>query len=280
MTLYPPPANDEIVIVNDPVHRLNMQHLFGSEMMMKVLAAMLLAFGLAVPAFADSFSADQKGEIESIVKSYLLEHPEVVRDAIVALDAKEKRDAAALQADALVNSAKTIMHNELDGVIGNSKGDVTIVEFMDYNCGWCRKSIKEMQSLVKQDKNVRVVMKEFPIFGEGSDYAARAAMASAKQGKYWEFHQALFATPGKVTSDTVDQTAKQVGLDLAKLKVDMKDPAFAANILATAKLASDLQFTGTPGFIIDNKIYPGYIPLDEMMAGLTQVRANGGCKAC
>ena len=113
-----------------------------------------------------------------------------------------------------------------------------------------------------------------------SDYAARAAMASVKQGKYWEFHQALFATPGKVTSDTVDQTAKQVGLDLAKLKVDMKDPAFAANILATAKLASDLQFTGTPGFIIDNKIYPGYIPLDEMMAGLTQVRANGGCKAC
>ena len=217
--------------------------------MLKVLAALLLAFGLAVPAFADSFTADQKSEIESIVKSYLLEHPEVVRDAIVALDAKEKKDAAALQADALANSAKTIMHNELDGVIGNSKGDVTVVEFMDYNCGWCRKSIKEMQSLVKQ-------------------------------GKYWEFHQALFATPGKVTIETVDQTAKQVGLDLAKLKVDMKDPAIAANILATAKLAGDLQFTGTPGFIIDNKIYPGYIPLDEMMAGLTQVRANGGCKAC
>jgi len=78
----------------------------------------------------------------------------------------------------------------------------------------------------------------------------------------------------------VDQTAKQVGLDLAKLKVDMTDPAIAAHILATAKLAGDLQFTGTPGFIIDNKIYPGYIPLDEMMAGLTQVRANGGCKAC
>ena len=280
MTPRPPQASDEIVIVNEPVHRLNMLQVTGSEMMMKVLATLLLALGLAVPAFADSFTADQKSEIESIVKSYLLEHPEVVRDAIVALDAKEKKDAAALQADALANSAKTIMHSELDGVIGNSKGDVTVVEFMDYNCGWCRKSIKEMQSLVKQDKNVRVVMKEFPIFGEGSDYAARAAMASVKQGKYWEFHQALFATPGKVTIETVDQTAKQVGLDLAKLKVDMTDPAIAAHILATAKLAGDLQFTGTPGFIIDNKIYPGYIPLDEMMAGLTQVRANGGCKAC
>ena len=247
---------------------------------MKFLAAMLLVFGLAVPSFADSLSGDQKSEVEGIIKSYLLEHPEVVRDAIMALDAKEKKEAAQAQASVLAQSAKAIMHSEMDGVIGNPKGDVTLVEFMDYNCGWCHKSIKEMQALVKQDKNVRIVLKEFPIFGEGSDYAARAAMASVKQGKYWEFHQALFAIQGKVTIESVDQTAKQIGLDVAKMKTDMKDPAIAAAILANAKLAQDLQFTGTPGFIIDNKIYPGYIPLDEMMAGLAEVRANGGCKFC
>ena len=253
--------------------------------MTKILAALLLAFGLALPALADNFSADQKGEIESIVKAYLLEHPEVIRDAIVALDAKEKKDAAQAQANSLNDSAKAIMHSDVDGVVGNPKGDVTMVEFMDYNCGWCKKGIKEVQTLVQSDKNVRIVMKEFPIFGHTSEYAAKAALASVKQGKYWELHQALFVATLPRDNDAageaaVEKIAKSVGIDVAKMKDDMKTPAIIDAIAANVDLAQKLQFTGTPGFNIDNKVYPGYIPLDEMTAGLASVRANGGCKVC
>lgn len=253
--------------------------------MKRLLAALFLALGLAMPALADSLSADQKAEFEGLIKSYLMEHPEVVRDAIMALDAKEKQAAADAQANAMTSSAKAIMHNDMDGVVGNPKGDVTIVEFMDYNCGWCKKGIKEVQNLVQNDKNVRIVMKEFPIFGPTSEYAAKAALASVKQGKYWELHQALFAATLPREDQTagqaaVDKIAKSVGLDLARLKEDMKAPAINATLIANTELAQKLQFTGTPGFIIDNKVYPGYIPLDEMTASLAQVRANGGCKMC
>jgi protein-disulfide isomerase len=165
-------------------------------------------------------------------------------------------------------------------VIGNPKGDVTLVEFMDYNCGWCKKSMVEMQALLKVDKNVRVVMKEFPIFGAGSEYAAKAALASVKQGKYWQFHQAMFAAESKITPELVDQIAVEQGLDLAKLKTHMQDPAIIANIQKTNILAQTLLFTGTPAFIVDNQVSPGYVPIDTLQNMVVSVRANGGCKIC
>jgi protein-disulfide isomerase len=252
---------------------------------MKYLVVLIFALGLVLPAHGEPFNGDQKSEIEGIVKAYLLEHPEVIRDAIIALDAKEKKAAAADQAGALSASAQAIMHSPIDGVVGNPKGDVTIVEFMDYNCGWCKKGIKEVQTLVKGDKNVRVVMKEFPIFGHTSEYAAKAALAAAKQGKYWDMHQALFAATlprddNAAGEAAVDKIAKSVGLDVARMKTDMKDSSIIDAIANNVDMAQKLQFTGTPGFIIDNKVFPGYIPLDEMQASLASVRANGGCKVC
>jgi protein-disulfide isomerase len=125
-----------------------------------------------------------------------------------------------------------------------------------------------------------VVMKEFPIFGEGSEYAAKAALASVKQGKYWQFHQALFAAPSKVTPQVVDQIAQEQGLDLAKLKSDMKDPAILATMQKNQLLAQSLAINGTPGFVIDDQLSPGYLPLDGLQAMVATVRANGGCKLC
>lgn len=243
-----------------------------------LIAAAFLPF--IVPTLANSFSPAQKTEIENLMKSYLLTHPEVLRDMASALDASDKKTAEDARGKGLTSQAKEIFHDGMDGVVGNPKGDVTVVEFMDYNCGWCRKGIKGVQSLVKSDPNVRVVMKEFPIFGEGSEYAAKAALASARQGKYWEFHQALFASPGKVTAEVTDQIAQQVGLDVPKMKIDMADPAIVAQIQKTNDLAQSLQLTGTPAFIIDKKLYPGYIELSEIQASLATVRANGGCQIC
>ena len=235
---------------------------------------------LSIPAFAQSFSPAQKTEIEKVVKDYLLTHPEILRDMATALDAQDKKTTDDGRGKALMSQSKEIFHDGMDGIVGNPKGDVTVVEFMDYNCGWCRKGIKEIQSLVKSDPNVRVIMKEFPIFGEGSEYAAKAALASARQGKYWEFHQALFASEGKVTAEVTDQIAKDVGLDVVKMKADMADPAIVAQIQKNTQLAQTLQLTGTPAFIVDKKLYPGYIQLPEIQASLADVRANGGCQLC
>jgi protein-disulfide isomerase len=206
---------------------------------LSLIAACLMA--LTVPVLADNFSPAQKTQIEKIVKDYLMQHPEILRDMANALDAADKETADNARGQVLTTNAKDIFHDGLDGIVGNPKGDVTIVEFMDYNCGWCRKGIKEIQSLVKSDPNVRVIMKEFPIFGEGSEYAAKAALASAKQGKYWELHQALFATQGKVTPEITDDVAKSVGIDLAKMKADMADPAIDAQIQKTTQLAQTLH---------------------------------------
>lgn len=235
---------------------------------------------ISVSAFAGAFTDDQKKEMESLIHDYLVAHPEVLQEMVQKLDAQQKQAAADTRNTALSSAAKDIYHNELDGVAGNPKGDVTIVEFMDYNCGWCRKSVKEMQSVVAQDKNVRVVLKEFPIFGEGSEYAARAAMASVKQNKYWAFHQALFAHQGQVDAAATDAIAKSVGLDVAKMKEDMKSADINANIDKTKQLADQLQFTGTPGFIIGDQVFPGYEEQDKILATIANARAGGGCKYC
>ena len=245
-----------------------------------LFAALVLGLGLALPAYADSFTPAQQDELQNLVRNYLVQHPEILREMANALDAKDKKAEIETRANVLSSNAKDIFHNAGDSIAGSEKGDVTVVEFMDYNCGWCRKSVKEMQSIVGTDKKVRVIMKEFPIFGEGSEYAARAAMASVKQGKYWEFHQALFATEGKVTPQSTDATAKSIGIDVAKMKADMKSPEIAATLVKNQQLAAALLITGTPAFIVDGTLFPGYEQKDVLIAAIAGVRANGGCKLC
>ncbi len=248
--------------------------------LISVFIALFLSFGFWAPAQADSFTPAQQDELKALVHTYLIEHPEILREVANALDAKDKKTEQDARVNVLSSSAKDIFHNVGDAVAGSDKGDVTVVEFMDYNCGWCRKSVKEMQAIVATDKKVRVVMKEFPIFGEGSEYAAKAALASVKQGKYWQFHQALFATEGKVTVESTDATAKSIGIDVAKMKADMKDPAIAATMAKNQQLASALLITGTPAFIVDGTLFPGYEQKDALLAAIAGVRANGGCKLC
>jgi len=258
---------------------------------MRFIIAILSLLLLARPALAENFNDAQKQEIGEVVKTYLLAHPELLKDMIEKLKSKEDADAAAEQGAAVATSAKNIFHDQLDGVVGNPQGDVTVVEFLDYNCGWCKKSIKAMQELVKKDPQLRVVIKEWPIFGYTSEYAASAATASVKQNKYWAFHQALFEAnlPHPQQDDeatraageaAVEKIAKSVGIDVAKMKADMKDKAVVDNLANTAKLASALKFTGTPGFLINKNVYPGYLELAVMEKEIGKERANGVCKDC
>ena len=245
-----------------------------------LITALVFGLSLAFAAKAGTFSDDQKKEMEEIVHSYLTEHPEILNEIVEKLKVKEEKDATTAQSETLATSSKNIFHNAIDGVVGNPNGDVTIVEFMDYNCSWCHKSIKNVQELVKKDKNLRVVLKEWPIFGAGSEAGARAAMAAAKQGKYWELHQALFSFQGQVTAEVVMQVAKANGLDMAKLKVDMASAEVDANLASTLKLATALKFTGTPGFLVNKNVFPGYMELARMESMVAEERAKGVCKDC
>ena len=243
------------------------------------LAAGLLAF--APLASADqSFSEAQKKEIGEIVRAYLLDNPDVLVEVSKELENRQQEADAKKRDGALQENAKAIFQSPHDYVAGNPKGDVTMVEFFDYNCGWCKKGFPEVMSLLGKDKNLRFVLKEFPIFGGDSDYAAMAAIASRKQGKYWEFHQALLGHEGKVTKAIVDETAVKVGLDLKKLKVEMESKEVAQVIADNRKLAEDLAISGTPAFIIDDNLVPGYLPMDGLIAAINDVRTGGGCKLC
>ena len=246
-------------------------------------SALLATFMMVLPAVAwaeTSFTDAQKAEIGDIVREYLLSHPEILMDVSQELENRQKLAEADKREKALVANAKELFDSPDDLVAGNPDGDVTMVEFFDYNCGWCKKGLPEVLSLVEKDKNLKIVMKEFPIFGGDSDYAAKAALASNKQGKYWDFHVALLAHEGKVTRESVDEIAKAQGLDLDKLKADMDAPDVAKVLQRNQRLAEQLAISGTPAFIIDNNVIPGYLPADGLMAAIADVRANGGCKLC
>lgn len=251
--------------------------MFKSTIRPAVLAFSLAAAGIAYGA---EFNDGQKREIGEIVRQYLLEHPELLREVGSALEQKEKAAEDALRKEALAAHADKVFRNEAHFVAGNPEGDVTMAEFFDYNCGWCKKGLPEVVKLVEADKNLRFVLIEFPIFGEDSEYAARAALAARKQGKYWELHLAMLGHQGKIDAATVDSLAAANGLDMTRLKADMADPAIAAVIADNHALAQALAINGTPAFIIDQTVVPGYLPQDGLMAAINEVRAGGGCKLC
>lgn len=239
----------------------------------------IFAVAMLSGVHAASLSPEQKTEMQELIRSYLLENPEILRDMATKLEAKDKQAEDDMREKALTTLAPQIFKTADDPSVGNPNGDVTIVEFMDYNCGWCKKSMQEVSTLLKSDAKVRVVFKEFPIFGEHSEYAARAALAAAKQNKYWDLHQAMFTHDGQVTTDVVNQLAEGLGLDLAKLKTDIESKEVGERIAANMQLGKELAINGTPAFIIDDQVHGGYLPMEGLVSSIAEVRANG-CKLC
>ena len=225
-------------------------------------------------------SPEQRAAIETIIREYLLSHPEILVEVSKELETKQQAQAAAMAKSTIAEKKALIYRSPADVVLGNPQGDITVVEFFDYNCGWCKKAVDEVQKLVKSDPQVRVVMKELPIFGgPNSVLAAKAAMASIAQGKYWEFHQALMRER-QVTPENLFKVAEKVGLDVAKLKTDMAKPEIEATIKETMALAQNLGIDGTPGFMVDAKINPGYMPHEQITEMIAEVRKTGGCTVC
>jgi protein-disulfide isomerase len=243
------------------------------------LAAMGLFTALAIAPVL-GFTDAEKKDIGEVVKQYLLEHPEVLQDAMSELKRRQEEAEAKAQSSAIKENAAAIFRSEADLVGGNPKGKVTMVEFFDYNCGYCKRAFPDVMKMIKADGDLRLVMKEFPILGPGSTFAARAALASRKQGKYWEYHVALMAHEGKMDEAAALAIAGQVGLDVEKLKRDMDSTDVTSVIDANMKLAETLTIQGTPAFIIDKTLIPGAIGYEGLAAAVKDVRDAGGCQVC
>lgn len=221
--------------------------------------ALSAAFLLPGSAIAQDKPLDREA-VEAIVREYILSHPEIITEAIQVLQQREEEAQRKAVSDAIAANREELERSKTSPVIGNPKGDVTLVEFFDYNCPYCRQAKAELKAALEEDKGVRVVLKEFPILGPGSTAAARAALAAQKQGKYAAFHDALMSHPGRIQDEaTVFQIAEETGLDMARLKTDMEAADIQAELDANAELAAKLGVRGTPAFVIGDTLIPSAV---------------------
>ena len=240
--------------------------------------ATILAVGvIAAPASAQqNETLTDKAKMEQIIHDYLMAHPEVILESVDNYQKQQEKAAAQKQAQALIDRRQELQRTPDDPVIGNPNGDVTIVEFFDYRCPYCKSVAPAFIELYEKDGNARFVLKEFPILGPESEFAAKAALAAQKQGKYRDLHLAMMAFKGKLTNDDVRQLAAKVGIDVPKLENDMQDPAITAAINRNYALAEALGIKGTPAFIIGDELVPGAITTEEMRKRIAAVRNPPG----
>jgi protein-disulfide isomerase len=223
---------------------------------------------------ASLWASMPKDEFERRVQSYLLDHPEVIIESVNRMEARERASAEAESQTIIKSHSDELFHDINSPVGGNPNGDVTLVEFFDYNCPYCRQMVPVMMQAETADPQLRVVYKEFPILGPNSTFAAKAAFAAHKQGKYVAFHRALYQVRGTVDSSKVTEVAATVGLDADRLKADMEDPAIAALLEKNLALARALRIDGTPGFVAGSQILRGAIDLNALQAFIQEARGK------
>jgi protein-disulfide isomerase len=252
---------------------------FASTFLKGISIACLMGATLAAqPATAAEFTDAQKAEIIETVRTFLLENPELLQEMIAAMELKEQAALAEMASRGITDNAKILFRSEADAVLGNPEGDVTVVEFFDYNCGYCKRAHPDVAALLERDKNVRFVYKEFPILGPGSLVASKAAIASKKQGKYESFHNAMMEHGSPLDEDAVFAIAQEQGLDIEKLKQDMEAPEVKAQIEQSYRLAQALGINGTPAYVVGNRLVPGALGVDRIAETVNEVRAAGACK--
>lgn len=221
-----------------------------------------------------SASALSQDLTDAAIERYIRAHPEVIVQSLQALEAKREAELRERQKVALATKQHDLLHDPTSPVSGNPKGEITVVEFYDYRCGYCKKAASAVTELQKDDPRVRVVYKDFPILGEPSELAAKAALASQAQGKHQIFHEALLASHADMTREEILKIAVHVGLDAKRLEADMANPQWQAVIEKNRALAQELGISGTPGFIVGNELVPGALDLNGLKELI--VRAGQG----
>jgi protein-disulfide isomerase len=246
------------------------------------LTAAALAVGVTQLARAQSFTDAQRGELEQIIKSYLIAHPEVLEDMTAELTKRQQAAETEKHRVAVKQDAETIFNSPRGVTVGNRQGDVTFVEFFDYNCGYCKRAMTDMLDLMKSDPKLRVVLKEFPVLGPGSVEAAQVAVAVRMQdpsgAKYLDFHQRLLGGRGQADKARALAAAKEAGLDMARLEKDLSSPEVKATLEENFKLAENMGLNGTPSYVIGDQVVVGAVGLEGLTHKISEARC--GKAAC
>ena len=246
---------------------------------LRLALAVALVFPLGAAAgHAQSLSSSPRGEIEKIIREYLISHPEVLQEAIAALEKRQAAAEAAKHQVAIKDNAEALFNSTRHVVIGNPKGDVTFVEFFDYNCGYCKRAMGDMLALMKADGKLRVVLKEFPVLGENSVETARVAVAVRMQDKtgkkYLEFHQKLLSGRGRADKSRALAVAKEVGLDVARIERDIAGDEVRKSLEESFKLAEKLGLNGTPSYVIGDNVVVGAVGLEALREKINSARCG------
>lgn len=249
--------------------------------MKRLALAAALALGTALPAAAFDISAmtdDERAAFRDEIRAYLLDNPEVLLEAIGILENREAEAAAQADAALVAANAEAIFEDDWSWIGGNPEGDVTIVEFLDYRCSYCRRAFPEVEELLTSDGNIRIIVKEFPILGEESVLASRFAISTLQNAgdeAYKAVHDALMTMRASVTLDTLEELGDTLGLDTDAIIAGMGDPEVDRIIRDNRALAQTLQITGTPTFVFGDALLRGYVPLDGMRQIVNDQRSDG-----
>jgi protein-disulfide isomerase len=248
----------------------------------RLFTAGLLTAGLAATvapgARAQSFTPAQRGEIEAILKDYLLKNPEVLQEVMGELEKRQALAEAEKHRAGVKEHAEIIFSSPRQVTLGNAQGDVTVVEFFDYNCGYCKRAMGDMLDLMKGDGKLKFVLKEFPVLGEGSTQAAQVAVAVRMQDKtgkkYLEFHQKLLSNRGAVDKARAVAAAKEVGLDMARLEKDMASDEVKETLAESFKIAEALGLNGTPSYVVGSDVVVGAVGLKTLKEKINTARCG------
>lgn len=232
---------------------------------MRLLTLIVLTLFISPAVNAQEFTAEQTTQIKKLMEEYLLENGKVVLESVEKYqDAQEAESRKASEKE-----AKKFLDNLKDKanlpMTGNKDGDITLIEFFDYNCGYCRRALDELVTVLEKDKKLRVIFFDMPILGPASFEASKWSLAAQKQGKYFEYHQALLNHDGQKDEATFKKLAKDIGLDVEQLEKDKEDKAIKTLLEENIAQAQSLGIRGTPGFIINGQIFPGYMPASKII---------------
>lgn len=245
------------------------------------LRTLALAFAMLLPLAAHAqtapptFSPDQQRAIGAIVREYLLANPDLIREVFNALERREGEAQAAAQAAIIRQNADELFRTGPHAVLGNPNGNVTIVEFFDYNCGFCKRAAGDMRELLRTDPNVRLVLKEFPVLGPGSAEAAQISAQLHANPRFGDFHARLLAVEGQANRQVALGVAREIGIDIRPLEAAMRTPATMSRIESTYRLANTLSIGGTPTYIIGEEVVVGAVGLPELRRRVAAMRQCG-----